>query len=100
MTAYDYVFGYLLDQAGIDIILVGDSGAMVAAGHQTTLPFTMDEALYHCKAVRRAVSRALLVVDMPFLSYQVSVNKAVYNAGQFLNRLRLMQLNLRVVGPS
>ena len=83
LTAYDYLLASLLDQAGIDIILVGDSGAMVFSGRQSTLPLTMDEAIYHCKAVRRGVSHALLVADMPFLSYQVRPTEAVRNAGRF-----------------
>ncbi|MBN1540845.1 3-methyl-2-oxobutanoate hydroxymethyltransferase [candidate division KSB1 bacterium] len=83
LTAYDYLFARLLDEAGIDVILVGDSCAMVFQGQETTLPFTMDEALYHSRIVRRGVRNALLVADMPFLSYQVSVEEAVRNAGQF-----------------
>ncbi len=83
LTAYDYTMAILLDQAGLDLILVGDSGAMVFGGHDTTLPLTMSEALYHCKAVRRGVKHALLVADMPFLSFQVSVPQAVKNAGRF-----------------
>ncbi|OGB99835.1 3-methyl-2-oxobutanoate hydroxymethyltransferase [candidate division KSB1 bacterium RBG_16_48_16] len=83
LTAYDYVFGTLLDEAGIEIILVGDSCAMVVSGHENTLSLTMDEAVYHCRAVRRAVSRALLVADMPFLSFQISVEEALRNAGRF-----------------
>ncbi|MBN1999042.1 3-methyl-2-oxobutanoate hydroxymethyltransferase [candidate division KSB1 bacterium] len=86
LTAYDYTFACLLDQAGMDIILVGDSGAMVFAGHDTTLPLTMSEALYHCKAVRRGVKHALLVADMPFMSFQVSVEQAVKNAGRFFKQ--------------
>ncbi len=84
LTAYDYMFASLLDQAGLDIILIGDSGAMVFAGNETTLPMTMDEILYHCKAVCRGVNHALLVADMPFLSYQVSIEEAIRNAGRFL----------------
>ncbi len=83
LTAYDFIFATLLDQAGLDIILVGDSGSMVFAGHSTTLPYTMDEAIYHCKAVGRGVERALLVGDMPFLSFQVSVEETIKNAGRF-----------------
>jgi 3-methyl-2-oxobutanoate hydroxymethyltransferase len=81
LTAYDYLFGCLLDEAGLDIILVGDSCAMVVQGRETTLSFTMEDAIYHSKAVRRGVVRALLVADMPFLSYQVSADKAVEHAG-------------------
>ncbi len=84
LTAYDFLLGQILDEAGLDIILVGDSGAMVFAGHDTTLPITLDEMIYHTRAVRRGVKRALLVADMPFLSYQVSPEEAVRNAGRFL----------------
>jgi len=83
LTAYDYLLASLLDQAGVDVVLVGDSGAMVFSGRQSTLPLTMNEAMYHCKAVRRGISHALLVADMPFLSYQVRPIEAVKNAGRF-----------------
>ncbi|MBN2357134.1 3-methyl-2-oxobutanoate hydroxymethyltransferase [candidate division KSB1 bacterium] len=86
LTAYDYSFASLLDQSGVDIILVGDSAAMVCGGQKSTLPLTLDEALYHCRMARRGVQRALLVADMPFLSYQVSPDRAVYNAGLFFKR--------------
>jgi 3-methyl-2-oxobutanoate hydroxymethyltransferase len=84
LTAYDFLFGKILDEAGLDIILVGDSGAMVFAGHDTTLPITMEEMIYHVRAVRRGVKRALLVADMPFLSYQISPEEAIRNAGRLL----------------
>lgn len=84
LTAYDYTFAYLLDESGIDVILVGDSCGNVCAGYETTLPVTMEEVLYHVKAVRRGVKRALLVADMPFMSYQESVEQAVHNAGRFM----------------
>ncbi len=84
LTAYDYPFAKIVDEAGMDIILVGDSAANVFAGEQTTLPITMEEMLYHTKVVCRAVKNALVVADMPFLSYQTSVADAVRNAGRFL----------------
>jgi len=84
LTAYDYLLASLLDEAGIDIILVGDSGAMVFAGYETTLPITMEEMLYHTRAVVRGVKRALVVADMPFLSFQISPEEALRNAGRFL----------------
>src|SRR5574341_1441846 len=84
LTAYDFLFGKILDEAVLDIILVGDSGAMVFAGHDTTLPITMEEMIYHVRAVRRGVKRALLVADMPFLSYQISPEDALRNAGRLL----------------
>ncbi|MDD5435327.1 MAG: 3-methyl-2-oxobutanoate hydroxymethyltransferase, partial [Nitrospira sp.] len=84
LTAYDYLFARIVDEAGIDIILVGDSLATVIQGHTTTLPVTMDEMIYHTKMVSRGVKNALVVGDMPFLSYQTSVTDAVCNAGRFL----------------
>jgi 3-methyl-2-oxobutanoate hydroxymethyltransferase len=84
LTAYDYNTAMLLDQAGIDSILVGDSLGMVVLGYETTLPVTMDDMLHHCKAVARGSKRAFLIGDMPFMSYQVSVEEAVRNAGRFL----------------
>ncbi|MDY6876636.1 MAG: 3-methyl-2-oxobutanoate hydroxymethyltransferase [Chloroflexota bacterium] len=84
LTAYDYPTGLLVDQAGIDIILVGDSLAMVVLGHENTVAVTMDEMLHHCKAVARGAKHPLLVGDMPFMSYQVDVKEAIRNAGRFL----------------
>jgi 3-methyl-2-oxobutanoate hydroxymethyltransferase len=84
LTAYDYPTALIMDQAGLDIILVGDSLGMVVLGYESTLPVTMDEMIHHCKAVARGAKFALLVGDMPFLSYQVSTTEAVRNAGRFL----------------
>lgn len=84
LTAYDYPTALLVDRAGIDIILVGDSLAMVVLGHENTVAVTMDEMLHHCKAVARGATYPLLVGDMPFLSYQVDRREAVRNAGRFL----------------
>lgn len=84
ITAYDYPTGAIVDEAGIDLILVGDSLAMVVLGYDSTLPVTMDVMIHHTKAVTRAVSRALVIGDMPFMSYQASVDEAVRNAGRFL----------------
>jgi len=84
LTAYDYPSALLIDQAGMDIILVGDSLGMVVLGYENTLPVSMDEMIHHCKAVARGAKYALLVGDMPFLSYQVSTVEAVRNAGRFL----------------
>jgi 3-methyl-2-oxobutanoate hydroxymethyltransferase len=80
LTAYDASFARLLDRAGTDVLLVGDSLGMVVQGHDTTLPVTMDQMVYHCAAVKRGVQRAHLVVDMPFGSYQGTVDEAVKNA--------------------
>ena len=80
LTAYDYPFAELLDRAGTDVLLVGDSLGNCVQGHDTTLPVTLDEMVYHCRMVARAVRRALVVGDLPFGSYQVSVEEAVRNA--------------------
>lgn len=84
LTAYDYPTALSMDKAGIDSILVGDSLGMVVLGYENTLPVTMEEMLHHCRAVARGAKTALLVGDMPFMSYQVSVEEAVRNAGRFL----------------
>jgi 3-methyl-2-oxobutanoate hydroxymethyltransferase len=84
LTAYDYPTALAIDRAGIDSILVGDSLGMVVLGYENTLPVTMEDMLHHCKAVARGASAALLIGDMPFMSYQVSTKKAVRNAGRFL----------------
>jgi 3-methyl-2-oxobutanoate hydroxymethyltransferase len=84
LTAYDYPTSRILDQAGIPVLLVGDSVADNVLGHETTLPVTMEEMLHHTRAVARGAREALVVGDMPFLSYQVSDQEAVRNAGRFL----------------
>jgi 3-methyl-2-oxobutanoate hydroxymethyltransferase len=84
LTAYDYPIALLIEKVGIDMILVGDSAAMVVHGYQNTLPITMDEMLIHCRAVRRGALDTFIVGDMPFLSYQTSIQDAVLNAGRFL----------------
>jgi 3-methyl-2-oxobutanoate hydroxymethyltransferase len=84
LTAYDYPTARAVDNASIDSILVGDSLGMVVLGYENTLPVTMDEMIHHCRAVSRGASRALLIGDMPFMSYQSSVEAAVLNAGRFL----------------
>jgi 3-methyl-2-oxobutanoate hydroxymethyltransferase len=84
LTAYDFPFGRLVDEAGIDVILVGDTLGMVVQGLDTTLPVTIEDIVYHCRMVARARRRALVVGDMPFLSYQVSVQDALRNAGRLI----------------
>lgn len=84
LTAYDYSTAKILDKSGVDLILVGDSLAMVALGHPTTHAVTMDEMVHHTKAVTRGVSRAFVVADLPFMSYQVDIKQAITNAGRFV----------------
>src|SRR4030066_983204 len=84
LTAYDYPFAQIVDEAGIDVILVGDSLGIVIQGHENTLPVTMDEMIYHAKMVVRAAKNAMVIGDMPFMSYQSSVEDAIKNAGRFL----------------
>jgi 3-methyl-2-oxobutanoate hydroxymethyltransferase len=85
LTAYDATFARMLDAADIDVLLVGDSLGMVVQGHDTTLPVTVDEVIYHCRAVARGSSRAHIVGDMPFMSHQISPEDALRNAGRFLS---------------
>lgn len=84
LTAYDYLFARLLDRAGIDVILVGDTLGEVVLGYDSTLPVTLDEMIHHARAVCRGASRALVVVDLPFLTYQVSREDALRSAGRVL----------------
>jgi 3-methyl-2-oxobutanoate hydroxymethyltransferase len=84
LTAYDASFAGLIDTAGIDMVLVGDSLGMVLLGYNSTIPVTMEEMLHHCKAAGKGVKRAVLVGDMPFMSYQVDKSEAITNAGRFL----------------
>jgi len=84
ITSYDYSFAKIVDESGIDLILVGDSLSMVMLGYKNTLSVTMDEMIHHTKAVTRGVSNALVVGDMPFLSYKVNIKDAVINAGRFI----------------
>ncbi|KUL20224.1 3-methyl-2-oxobutanoate hydroxymethyltransferase [Chlorobium limicola] len=88
LTAYDFTTARILDRAGVDVILVGDSASNVFSGHNTTLPITIDEMIYHAKAVVRGVqaetSRAMVVIDMPFMSYQLSSEEALRNAGKIM----------------
>ena len=84
IVCYDYIMGSLVDQAGIDTILVGDSAEMVMMGNPNTLAVSVDEMIYHCKGVMRAVKYAFVVGDMPFMSYQTGTRDAIYNAGLFM----------------
>lgn len=84
LTAYDFITAKIVDQAGIDVILVGDSLSNVFQGNETTLPVTMDEMIYHTKAVTKGVNRAMVVVDLPFMSYQLGVDEGFRNAGRIM----------------
>ena len=84
LTAFDSAIARLLDRAGMDVILVGDSLGMVALGYETTIPVTLDDMVHHTKAVSRATRRALVVADLPFLTYQAGVDRAVRNAGRLI----------------
>ncbi len=93
LTAYDYTFAVLLDQAGIDVVLVGDSLGMVVQGEETTLPVTVDEMVYHTRLVRRGLKRALLVADLPFMSYS-SQELALQNAGRLMKEAGAQMVKL------
>src|ERR1700756_154887 len=84
LTAYDYPFARIFDQAGVDMLLIGDSLGMVVQGADSTLPVTLSEIVYHVRMVVRARKRALVVADLPFLTYQVSIEQAVRNAGRLI----------------
>jgi 3-methyl-2-oxobutanoate hydroxymethyltransferase len=84
ITAYDYTMAKIVDHAGIDIILVGDSASNVMAGNETTLPITLDQMIYHTSCVVRGVDRALVVADLPFMSYQVTIKEALISAGKMM----------------
>jgi len=94
LTAYDYTFASLMDQAGIDLLLVGDSCGNVIAGHETTIPVDLDNIIYHTRAVSRAVNRAFVVADMPFMSFQESPEIALRNAGKLMKRGRAEAVKL------
>jgi len=94
LTAYDHTMARLVDSAGVEGILVGDSLGMVVQGRQNTLPVTMDEMIYHAEMVGRAVQHALVVVDMPFLSYHLGTHQAIANAGRVLKETRCQAVKL------
>ncbi|WAS03997.1 3-methyl-2-oxobutanoate hydroxymethyltransferase [Gloeomargaritales cyanobacterium VI4D9] len=100
VTAWDYLLAEILDQAGVDMILVGDSLGMVALGYETTLPVTLAEMIHHAKAVRRGVKSAFLVVDLPFLSYHISPEQALQSAGQMLKEAGVQAVKLEGGNPA
>lgn len=99
LTAWDYAIATMLDAAGVDLILIGDSLAMVALGYNTTLPVSLDEMIHHAKAVRRGVQRSLLVCDLPFMSYQESVQQAIHSAGRVLKETGVQAVKLEGGNP-
>lgn len=99
LTAWDFALATVLDEAGVDLILIGDSLAMVALGYNTTLPITLDEMVHHAKAVRRGVQRALLVCDLPFMTYQESVQQALQSAGRLLKEAGVQAVKLEGGNP-
>ncbi|MCG9479106.1 MAG: 3-methyl-2-oxobutanoate hydroxymethyltransferase [Actinomycetia bacterium] len=94
LTAYDFLMASQLDQCGIDLILVGDSVGNVLLGYKNPIPVTMEEMLHHCKAVRRGVKNAMVIGDLPFMSYQVSAEKAVTNAGRLVKEAEVEAVKL------
>jgi len=94
ITAYDFTSAQLVDQAGIPLILVGDSAAMVVYGYNTTIPVSMDEMIFLVASVTRGANTALVVADMPFMSYQVSVENAIFNAGRFIKEANAQAVKL------
>jgi 3-methyl-2-oxobutanoate hydroxymethyltransferase len=103
LTAYDFLMAELLDQSGIDLILVGDSAGMVVQGQDTTVGVTLEQMLYHSTVVARGVTRALVVADMPFMSYQVNADEALRNAGRMIKEAGVGAVKLeggRPMGPT
>lgn len=100
LTAWDYAIAQLLDEAGLDMILVGDSLAMTALGHQTTLPLSLEAMLHHAAAVKRGVQRALVVCDLPFLTYQESEQQAIHTAGRVLKETGVQAVKLEGGNPA
>ena len=94
LTAYDYPMAAVLDAAGIDVLLVGDSMSMVVQGHETTLPVTLDEMIYHAEMVGRAAQRAMVIVDMPFPTMHLGVHRAVESGGRILKETRCQAVKL------
>ena len=98
LTSYDYSTAGLVDQAGLDMILVGDSLGMVVLGYENTLSVTMDDMVHHTRAVVRGTKNAMVVADMPFLSYHVSTKEAVRNAGRFIQEGGAQAVKLEEIG--
>lgn len=99
LTAWDWAIAQILDQAGVDVILVGDSLAMVALGYPNTLPLTLEQMIHHTQAVCRGVQRALVVADLPFLTYQESVSQAIHSAGRVLKETQAQAVKIEGGSP-
>ncbi|MEL7568139.1 MAG: 3-methyl-2-oxobutanoate hydroxymethyltransferase [Dehalobacterium sp.] len=100
LTGYDYLTAKMEEKAGVDMILVGDSLGMVSLGYDTTFPVTMDDCIMHCQAVRRGAPNTFVVGDMPYMSYQVSDEEAVANAGRFIKESLMDAIKLEGAGPA
>lgn len=100
LTAWDYISAQIVDAAGVDIVLVGDSLAMTVLGYKTSVPLTLAEVIHHAKAVRRGISNAMMVVDLPFLSYQISPEQAITNAGQVMKETEAQAIKLEGGHPA
>ena len=100
VTAYDALFGRLVDESGVDGVLVGDSVGNVVAGLSSTIPVTLDQMIYHARAARRGVTRALLIVDMPFLTYQVTPEEALRNCGRVMQETEAQGVKLEGAGDA
>ncbi|HJQ12313.1 MAG TPA: 3-methyl-2-oxobutanoate hydroxymethyltransferase [Gemmatimonadaceae bacterium] len=99
MTAYDALFGRLVDESGVDAILVGDSVGTAVMGYTSTLPVTLDHMIYHAAAVKRGAKRALVIIDMPFLSYQASIESAVLNCGRAIQETGVAAVKVEGASP-
>lgn len=99
LTAYDYTMARIIDQAGIDVILIGDSASNVMAGYDTTVPMTMEHMIYHASCVVRGVDKALVIADLPFMSYQVTSKEALINAGRMMKEAGVHGVKLEGGGP-
>lgn len=99
VTAYDALFGRLVDESGVDAVLVGDSLGNVVAGLESTLPVTLDQMIYHARMARRGVERALLIVDMPFLTYQAGRERAILNCGRVMQETEAQAVKLEGATP-
>jgi 3-methyl-2-oxobutanoate hydroxymethyltransferase len=99
LTAYDYPMARIVDEAGVDLILVGDSLGMVVLGYENTIPVTMDEMIHHTKAVSRGVKRALVVGDMPYFSFHLSEKETIFNASRFLKEASAKAVKIEGASP-